>query len=92
MWRSCRTRPGGVGPRCREGTPENVRRSVEGSLRRLNTDYIDLYYQHRIDPGTPIEDTAGTLSELIEEGKIRHYGLSEAAPATITMPGIAYRR
>ncbi|MET7895619.1 aldo/keto reductase [Streptomyces mirabilis] len=65
------------------GTPENVRRSVEGSLRRLNTDYIDLYYQHRIDPGTPIEDTVGTLSELIEEGKIRHYGLSEAAPATI---------
>ncbi|WP_390899138.1 aldo/keto reductase [Streptomyces mirabilis] len=58
-------------------------RSVEGSLRRLNTDYIDLYYQHRIDPGTPIEDTVGTLSELIEEGKIRHYGLSEAAPATI---------
>jgi aryl-alcohol dehydrogenase-like predicted oxidoreductase len=65
------------------GTPENVRRSVEGSLRRLNTDYIDLYYQHRIDPGTPIEDTVGALSELIEEGKIRHYGLSEAAPATI---------
>jgi aryl-alcohol dehydrogenase-like predicted oxidoreductase len=65
------------------GTPENVRRSVEGSLRRLNTDYIDLYYQHRMDPGTPIEDTVGALSELIEEGKIRHYGLSEAAPATI---------
>jgi aryl-alcohol dehydrogenase-like predicted oxidoreductase len=65
------------------GTPENVRRSVEGSLRRLNTDFIDLYYQHRIDPGTPIEDTVGTLSELIEEGKIRYYGLSEAAPATI---------
>lgn len=65
------------------GTPENVRRAVEGSLRRLNTDYIDLYYQHRIDPQTPIEDTVGTLSELIEEGKIRHYGLSEAAPATI---------
>jgi aryl-alcohol dehydrogenase-like predicted oxidoreductase len=60
-----------------------VRRAVEGSLRRLNTDRIDLYYQHRIDPGTPIEDTVGTLSELIEEGKIRHYGLSEAAPATI---------
>jgi aryl-alcohol dehydrogenase-like predicted oxidoreductase len=65
------------------GTPENVRRSVEGSLRRLNTDYIDLYYQHRIDPETPIEDTVGTLSELIEEGKIRYYGLSEAAPVTI---------
>jgi aryl-alcohol dehydrogenase-like predicted oxidoreductase len=65
------------------GTPENVRRSVEGSLRRLKTDYIDLYYQHRMDPGTPIEDTVGALSELIDEGKIRHYGLSEAAPATI---------
>ncbi|MFF7747767.1 aldo/keto reductase [Streptomyces sp. NPDC007971] len=65
------------------GTPENVRRAVEGSLRRLNTDYIDLYYQHRIDPETPVEETVGALSELIEEGKIRHYGLSEAAPATI---------
>lgn len=66
-----------------DGSPENVRLSVEGSLRRLNTDYIDLYYQHRMDPGTPIEDTVGALSELIQEGKIRHYGLSEAAPATI---------
>ncbi|WP_348787983.1 aldo/keto reductase [Leifsonia sp. NPDC080035] len=66
-----------------DGSPENVRLSVEGSLRRLNTDYIDLYYQHRMDPGTPIEDTVGALAELIEEGKIRHYGLSEAAPETI---------
>ena len=66
-----------------DGSAENVRLSVEGSLRRLNTDYIDLYYQHRMDPGTPIEDTVGALSELIQEGKIRHYGLSEAAPATI---------
>ncbi|WP_223690749.1 aldo/keto reductase [Leifsonia poae] len=66
-----------------DGSPENLRLSVEGSLRRLNTDYIDLYYQHRMDPGTPIEDTVGALSELIQEGKIRHYGLSEAAPATI---------
>ena len=65
------------------GTPENLRLAVEGSLRRLNTDYIDLYYQHRMDPATPIEETVGALSELIEEGKIRHYGLSEAAPATI---------
>jgi aryl-alcohol dehydrogenase-like predicted oxidoreductase len=69
--------------RGRNGTTENVRRSVEGSLRRLKTDYIDLYYQHRMDPGTPIEDTVGALSELIDEGKIRHYGLTEAAPATI---------
>ncbi len=66
-----------------DGSPENVRLSVEGSLRRLQTDHIDLYYQHRMDPGTPIEDTVGALAELIEEGKIRHYGLSEAAPETI---------
>jgi aryl-alcohol dehydrogenase-like predicted oxidoreductase len=66
-----------------DGSPENVRLSVEGSLRRLQTDHIDLYYQHRMDPDTPIEDTVGALKELIEEGKIRHYGLSEAAPETI---------
>ncbi|SDH40934.1 Predicted oxidoreductase [Leifsonia sp. 98AMF] len=66
-----------------DGSAENVRLSVEGSLRRLQTDHIDLYYQHRMDPDTPIEETVGALKELIEEGKIRHYGLSEAAPATI---------
>ncbi|HEY5860758.1 MAG TPA: aldo/keto reductase [Actinomycetota bacterium] len=66
-----------------DGSPANVRLSVEGSLRRLGTDHIDLYYQHRMDPGTPIEETVGALAELIAEGKIRHYGLSEAAPATI---------
>lgn len=66
-----------------DGSPENVRLSVEGSLKRLNTDYIDLYYQHRMDPATPIEETMGALSELVQEGKIRHIGLSEAAPATI---------
>ena len=66
-----------------DGSPENVRLSVEGSLRRLGTDHIDLYYQHRMDPGTPIEDTVGALAELIAEGKVRQYGLSEAAPATI---------
>ncbi|MEY9850913.1 aryl-alcohol dehydrogenase-like predicted oxidoreductase [Leifsonia sp. EB41] len=66
-----------------DGSPENVRLSVEGSLKRLQTDRIDLYYQHRMDPGTPIEETVGALKELIEEGKIRHYGLSEAAPETI---------
>jgi aryl-alcohol dehydrogenase-like predicted oxidoreductase len=73
----------GDGTRGLDGSPENVRLSVEGSLRRLGTDYIDLYYQHRMDPGTPIEETVGALAELIAEGKIRHYGLSEAAPATI---------
>ncbi|MDT2006763.1 aldo/keto reductase [Rhodococcus opacus] len=66
-----------------DSSPANVRAAVEGSLRRLGTDYIDLYYQHRVDPNTPIEETAGTVAELISEGKVRHLGLSEAAPATI---------
>lgn len=66
-----------------DGSAENVRLSVEGSLKRLGTDYIDLYYQHRIDPDTPIEETMGALSELVSEGKILHVGLSEAAPETI---------
>lgn len=73
----------GDGSRGLDGSPENVRLSVEGSLKRLNTDHIDLYYQHRMDPATPIEDTMGALAELVQEGKIRHIGLSEAAPATI---------
>ena len=60
-----------------------MRLAVEGSLRRLRTDYIDLYYQHRMDPDVPVEETMGALSELVQEGKIRHIGLSEAAPATI---------
>lgn len=71
------------GSRGYDGTPANVRSSVEGSLRRLGTDHIDLYYQHRMDPDVPIEETVGALSELIADGKISHYGLSEAAPATI---------
>jgi aryl-alcohol dehydrogenase-like predicted oxidoreductase len=66
-----------------DGTPENVRRSIEGSLKRLGTDHVDLYYQHRIDPDTPIEETVGALAELVKEGKVRHIGLSEAAPETI---------
>jgi aryl-alcohol dehydrogenase-like predicted oxidoreductase len=66
-----------------DGSPENVRRSIEGSLRRLGTDHVDLYYQHRIDPETPIEETVGALGELVKEGKILHIGLSEAAPDTI---------
>ncbi|MFD6095819.1 aldo/keto reductase [Nocardiopsis flavescens] len=63
--------------------PANVRRAVEGSLRRLGTDRIDLYYQHRVDPGTPIEETVGVLAELVAEGKVLHIGLSEAGPETI---------
>ncbi|MFE7507278.1 aldo/keto reductase [Promicromonospora sp. NPDC057488] len=66
-----------------DSTPANIRLSVEGSLRRLGTDRIDLYYQHRVDPGTPIEDVVGALAALVAEGKIRHIGLSEAGPATI---------
>ena len=66
-----------------DGSAENVRRSVEGSLERLGTDRIDLYYQHRMDPDTPIEETVGALGELVEEGKILHIGLSEAAPERI---------
>ena len=71
------------GARGLDGSPENLRIAVEGSLQRLGTDYIDLYYQHRMDPAVPIEETVGALAELITAGKIRGYGLSEAAPATI---------
>jgi aryl-alcohol dehydrogenase-like predicted oxidoreductase len=66
-----------------DGSPENIRIAVDGSLKRLGTDYIDLYYQHRIDPATPIEETVGALSELVKEGKVKAIGLSEAAPRTI---------
>jgi aryl-alcohol dehydrogenase-like predicted oxidoreductase len=66
-----------------DGSPENVRRSVEGSLERLGTDRIDLYYQHRMDPNVPIEETVGAMGELVQEGKILHIGLSEAAPERI---------
>lgn len=66
-----------------DSTPANIRAAVEGSLTRLGTDHIDLYYQHRVDPDTPIEDTIGTLAELVTDGKILHIGLSEAAPDTI---------
>jgi aryl-alcohol dehydrogenase-like predicted oxidoreductase len=66
-----------------DGSPENIRTAIEGSLKRLGTDFIDLYYQHRIDPATPIEDTVGTLSQLVREGKVKAIGLSEAAPETI---------
>ncbi len=63
--------------------PEHIRVAVEGSLRRLKTDYIDLLYQHRVDPDVPIEDVAGTVKALIAEGKVRHFGLSEAGAQTI---------
>jgi aryl-alcohol dehydrogenase-like predicted oxidoreductase len=65
------------------GRPDYVRRSCEGSLRRLGVDHIDLYYQHRVDPNTPIEETVGAMAELVREGKVRHIGLSEASPQTL---------
>jgi aryl-alcohol dehydrogenase-like predicted oxidoreductase len=65
------------------GTPDYVRQSCEGSLRRLGVETIDLYYQHRVDPNTPIEETVGAMAQLIKEGKIRHIGLSEAGPQTL---------
>lgn len=66
-----------------DSRPETIRRSVEGSLRRLRTDYIDLYYQHRPDPNVPIEDVAGTVRDLIKEGKVLYWGLSEASEEDI---------
>jgi aryl-alcohol dehydrogenase-like predicted oxidoreductase len=65
------------------GTPEYVKQAAEASLRRLGVDHIDVYYQHRVDPETPIEETVGALAELVQEGKIRYIGLSEAAPDTL---------
>ncbi|MFF5438242.1 aldo/keto reductase [Streptomyces achromogenes] len=70
-----------IGPQ--DGSAEHVRGSVEGSLRRLGTDHIDLYYQHRVDPNVPIEETVGALGELVAEGKVRYIGLSEASAETI---------
>lgn len=66
-----------------DSRPEHIREVAEASLKRLKTDYIDLFYQHRVDPNVPIEEVAGTLKDLIQEGKIRYYGLSEAGAGTI---------
>jgi aryl-alcohol dehydrogenase-like predicted oxidoreductase len=66
-----------------DSSASNVKAAVEGSLRRLGTDHIDLYYQHRVDPNTPIEETAGAVADLIQQGKVLHFGLSEASPETI---------
>jgi aryl-alcohol dehydrogenase-like predicted oxidoreductase len=73
----------GGGPGVLDSSPANIRIAVEGSLKRLGTDRIDLYYQHRVDPSTPIEETVGALAELVAEGKVLHIGLSEAGPETI---------
>lgn len=66
-----------------DSRPEWIRKSIEGSLKRLNTDVIDLYYQHRVDPNVPMEDVAGTIKDLIQEGKVKHFGLSEAGVESI---------
>jgi len=66
-----------------DSRPENIRRVAEASLRRLRTDVIDLFYQHRVDPAVPIEDVAGAVKDLIQAGKVRHFGLSEASAATV---------
>lgn len=66
-----------------DGSPANVRRAIEGSLKRLGMDHVDLYYLHRVDPDTPIEETVGAMGELVKEGKVRFLGLSEAAPETL---------
>ena len=73
----------GGGPGVIDSSAANVRAAVEGSLTRLGTDHIDLYYQHRVDPNTPIEETVSALADLVTEGKVRHIGLSEAGPDTI---------
>jgi aryl-alcohol dehydrogenase-like predicted oxidoreductase len=66
-----------------DGSAEHVRGSIDGSLKRLGTDYVDLFYQHRVDPNVPIEETVGAMAELVEQGKVLHIGLSEAAPETL---------
>ncbi len=66
-----------------DGRPEYVRQAIDGSLKRLNTDYLDLYYQHRVDPNVPIEDTIGAMAELVKAGKVRHIGICEASAETI---------
>ena len=71
------------GQQSQDSRPERIRQSVEGSLKRLRTEVIDLYYQHRVDPAVPIEDVAGTIKDLIQQGKVKHFGMSEAGVKTI---------
>src|SRR5216117_1535752 len=71
------------GQQMQDSRPERIKQSVEGSLKRLRTDVIDLYYQHRVDPNVPIEDVAGTITDLIRQGKVKHFGMSEAGVRTI---------
>src|SRR5256886_3430125 len=71
------------GQQVQDSRPEHIKQSVEGSLKRLRTDVLDLYYQHRVDPNVPIEEVAGTVKELIAQGKVKHFGMSEAGVRTI---------
>ena len=71
------------GQQVQDSRPERIKQSIEGSLKRLRTDFVDLYYQHRVDPNVPIEDVAGTVKELIAQGKVKHFGMSEAGVRTI---------
>src|SRR2546422_1590340 len=71
------------GQQVQDSRPERIKQSVEGSLKRLRTDVLDLYYQHRVDPNVPIEDVAGTVTDLIGEGKVRHFGVCEAGGGAI---------
>ena len=75
--------PDAPNDRATDGSPENARRACEGSLKRLGVDHIDLFYQHRVDPNVPIEETVGAMAELVQAGKVRYLGLSEASAATI---------
>jgi len=71
------------GQQVQDSRPERIKQSIEGSLKRLRTDVLDLYYQHRVDPNVPIEDVAGTIRDLIQQGKVKHFGMSEAGVQTI---------
>src|SRR2546425_2068285 len=71
------------GQQVQDSRPERIKQSVEASLKRLRTDVIDLYYQHRVDPNVPIEDVAGAIKDLIRQGKVRHFGMAEAGARTI---------
>ncbi|MGZ4237951.1 MAG: aldo/keto reductase, partial [Solirubrobacteraceae bacterium] len=75
--------PDAPNDRATDGSPENARRACEGSLKRLGVEHIDLFYQHRVDPNVPIEETVGAMAELVQAGKVRYLGLSEASAATI---------
>ncbi|HEX4757895.1 MAG TPA: aldo/keto reductase, partial [Terracidiphilus sp.] len=74
---------GSHGPKGTDSSPERIKQAVEGSLKRLRTDVIDLYYQHRVDPKVPIEDVAGAVKDLIQQGKVKYFGMSEAGVGTI---------